>query len=89
MGFAVADQVHPVTGPTLPIAGGIQETVDDAFVGTGLGVVDERGGLIGCRGETGEGDGEASEQGGPIRLGCGFKTRLSKSVLDEPVDGVG
>jgi hypothetical protein len=83
----VAD-VEPVLGPAFAETGRGEEAVDDFFVGVWAGVGEEGVALGGGRGEAGEVEGDATQQGDLFGLGIGVQAVLFEAGEHKGVDRV-
>ena len=62
-------QVQPVLAPLLAIPRAGQQAIDEPFVSVRPVILEERGGLGGCRWKAGKVEGDPADQGHAIGLG--------------------
>ena len=87
-GLGVTDQVEPVACPSFAVAGAGQQAVDESFVSVGRGIGQKRGDLRGGRGEPGQVEAQAADQGPPVGLGRRRESVLGERRLNEAIDRV-
>ena len=85
VGFAVADQVHPVAGPLFAEVGRVHEVVHQVFVSPRRGIGDEGLDLSGEGWQSPQIVGKAPDQRVPVRCRRRFQPLLLQSGQDEPV----
>ena len=86
--LGIADQVEPVPRPSLAVPRRGQQAVDQALVGIGRIVGEERVDFLGGRGQPGQVEGRAADQGRLVGLGGGGQAVLEERLEDESVDRV-
>lgn len=87
-GIGVAGEVEPEASPLLAIAGGIEQAVDQALVGAGPVVVEERVDLFWRGGQAGEVEGRAAKQGGAAGFWRERDVAIFEFAEKESVDGI-
>ena len=86
MGVRIASIVQPWPCPANSELGGLEKAVDHPFISPGSVVGDKIGHFGGRRGQSGQVQGDPSDQGGAVRLGGGKHFLLAEPVLHKGVD---
>ncbi len=87
VGIRKSNQVHPVTRHVLAIVRRVQQRIDQAAVGVGTLIGDERSNLFDRRRQTGQVKREPSDQGPAVGCFGWHQSAGSQRRIDEPVDG--
>ena len=88
MRVAVVDDIEPVPGPALAVAGRGEHPLDEVFVGGRVSVGDEGIDLFRCRREAEEIEGEAADECPSVGHGRGTHPLFSERGPHEGVDRV-
>ena len=84
--LGVADQVEPVACPSLAVAGGCEQAIDQSLIGIRFVVGQECVDRLGRGRQAGDVEGHATDQRRLIGLRCGRQAVVEQSLQDESVD---
>ena len=86
--FCKASHIEPVLGPALAIGRGREESVNDVFAGSGVGVVEKGLDFGRCWRKAGQVEGDPAKEGTAIGFRREGEPLPGKSCADEPVDRI-
>ena len=87
VGVGIAGDVEPMASPTLPVVGGIQQTVDQALVGAGPGIGQKPGNFSRSRRQADQIEADAANERPPVGFGRRRNSFGFQPGQDEAVDG--